>query len=91
MSAAALVAALDAAGIHVARKDDQLRVRAEPGVRLAPYVEELREHKPALLTLLALQDEIVRMASAERDAFDRQHYDALWERWHALQDEETEP
>ena len=39
--------------------------------------------------LLAVQDEIVAAASAARDAFDRQHYDRLWERWHALQVQEV--
>lgn len=52
MNAAALLAELDAAGIHLACEGDRLRVRGEPGVRLAPYVERLREHKPALRAAL---------------------------------------
>ena len=52
MSGAALIAELAAAGIHVTREGDNLRVRGEPGVRLAPYTERLREHKPALLVAL---------------------------------------
>lgn len=89
MTAAALLAGLEAAGIHVAGEDDNLRVRANPGISLAPYVEPIREHKPALLALMALQDEIVRTASAARDAFDRAAYDELWRRWHVLQEQES--
>jgi hypothetical protein len=85
VSVGTLVAALDAAGILVAREDDHLRVRANPGVSLAPYVADLRQHKPEILMSL-LQDEIVNAATAARHAFDRQHYDELWAQWHAWQD-----
>jgi hypothetical protein len=88
VSAAALVAALDAAGIHIAREDDNLRVGANPGVILVPYVDDLRQHKATLLALLAVQDEIVKAATVARAAFDRQHFAALWERWYALRGEE---
>jgi TubC N-terminal docking domain len=83
-----LVAALAGAGIHVTREDDHLRVRAEPGMSLAPYVADLRQHKPEILMTL-LQDEIVASATAARDAFDRQHYDQLWVDWYALQNQES--
>jgi hypothetical protein len=89
MTVSALLAALDAADIHITRDGDSLRVRAEPGVGLAPYVADLRQHKPALLALFALQDEIVAAATAAQSAFDRQHYDSLWERWYALQEQEA--
>jgi hypothetical protein len=87
---AALLARLEAAGVHVSREGDSLRVRGEPGVHPAPYRECIREAKPALLALLALQDEIVRTASAARDAFSRRHYDRLWERWYALAEQEPQ-
>jgi hypothetical protein len=38
------------------------------------------------LAELDLRQQIVAAATAAQSAFDRQHYDALWERWHALQD-----
>ena len=40
-----------------------------------------------LTARLALQDEIVRTASAARDAFDRATYDEVWRRWSELQEE----
>jgi hypothetical protein len=84
-----LLAGLEATGIKVTCRGDNLRLRVKRGVNLDPFLDQITAHKPALLTLLALQDEIVRTASAAQDAFDRQHYDRLWERWHALHDQET--
>jgi hypothetical protein len=52
VSAAALLAELEAVGIQIIREGDNLRVRGEPGVSLAPYTERLREHKPAILVAL---------------------------------------
>ena len=53
-----------------------------PSTRFAPV-------RPAdAAVLLVLQDEIVAAASAARDAFDRQHYEALWAKWHALAEQE---
>jgi hypothetical protein len=63
VSAAALLTELEEAGIHVTREGDSLRVRGEPGVRLTPYTEPIREQKPALLA--ALHE---REASAQHDA-----------------------
>ena len=88
MSAGAFIDELAGMGIRLSRDGDDLAADVLPGASLAPYRDRIREHKPALLNLLALQDEIVRTASAARDAFDRQLYDGLWERWHALHDEE---
>jgi hypothetical protein len=82
MSAVALLAELEAVGIHLAREHDRLRVRGEPGVRLGPYLERITPHKPALLQAL-LQREIVAAVSAEPAEFNRDAYDRLWLRWHA--------
>jgi hypothetical protein len=88
MSATGLLAELEAAGVHISREGHSLRVRGRPGVSLAPYRDQITTHKPVLLSLLALQDEIVRTASAARDAFDRQHFDQLWAEWHTLAEQE---
>ena len=64
MSAALLLADLEATGIKVTRRGDNLRLRVKRGVNLDPFLDQITAHKPALLTLLALQDEIVRTASA---------------------------
>jgi hypothetical protein len=89
VNAAALLAELAASGIGLTREGDNLRVRAEPGVSLAPHRERISAHKPTLLAELRLREEIVAAASAAQHAFDRQHFDTLWERWHALQTQET--
>jgi hypothetical protein len=47
-----LLAELDAAGVHLTRERDHLRVRGGPGASLAAYTERIREMKPALLALL---------------------------------------
>jgi hypothetical protein len=87
MSVSNLVDEYAAAGVRLRREGDDLIADVLPGASLDQYREHIREHKPALLTLLALQDEIVRTASAARDAFDRATYDELWRRWQALQEE----
>jgi hypothetical protein len=52
MTAASILADLRVAGITITRDGDNLRLRAAPGVALAPYLEVVRAHKPALLTAL---------------------------------------
>jgi hypothetical protein len=81
MSASGLLHELEAAGVRLHLADDRLRAEISPGADLGPFRERIRQHRPALLSLLALQDEIVAAASAARDAFDREAYDALWVRW----------
>jgi hypothetical protein len=51
VSIATLLAELDAAGIHLTRQGERLRVRSESGASLAAYTERIREVKPALLAL----------------------------------------
>jgi hypothetical protein len=51
-----------------------------PSTRFAPVL-------PA--DAAALKAEIIAALDVEPANFDRQHYDALWERWHALQEQET--
>jgi hypothetical protein len=89
VSAPALLDELAGAGIRLSREGDDLIGDVLPGATLAPYRDRIREHKPALLTLLALQDDIIRTASAAQDAFTRQHYDQLWVEWHTRQKEMT--
>src|SRR5688572_6866588 len=82
MKASALLAELDAAGIHLTREDDNLRVRAERGVSLAPYLERIKANKPALLREL-LQRQIVAALDVEPAIFNRIEYDRFWTVWHA--------
>jgi hypothetical protein len=89
MSAAALLAQLEAAGVRITREGDTLRVRGMSGVDPAPYREQITAHKPALLALLRLQEEIVATATVATEAFDRQHYDTLWVQWHSLNAQEN--
>jgi hypothetical protein len=85
VSANDLLTELAAGGIRLGRDGDALVADVLPGADLDPFRERIRQHRPALLTLLALQDEIVRAASVAQDAFSRRHYDELWAEWHALQ------
>ncbi len=84
MSAATLLAELDAAGVHIGREGDALRVRGEPGVTLDVYTPRIKDGKRAILAVIALQDQIVAAATADPSQFDRARYDALWRRWDAL-------
>jgi hypothetical protein len=52
VSAHALVADLDAAGVHLTRVGDDLRFETQPGVTIAPYRERILASKPALLSIL---------------------------------------
>jgi hypothetical protein len=86
VTAAALLAELNAAGIRVTRQDDQLRVRANPGVSITPFRESITGHKPALLAELRLREQIVSAAPVAEASFDRAAYDELWRRWAELQE-----
>jgi hypothetical protein len=80
VSAATLLAELDALGIHLTREGDNIRVRAEPGISLAPYVERIRASKPALLREV-LQRRIIAALDVEPHDFDRPAYERLRELW----------
>jgi hypothetical protein len=80
----ALLAELEAAGVHLTRHGDRLHYQTSPGVRIAPYAEAMRAHEPGLLREL-VQREIVAAASVEPAQFDRDAYDRLWARWYALE------
>jgi hypothetical protein len=86
MSAGALVDALASAGVRLSLADDGLHYQTRPGVSIAPYREQITEHKPALLAELRLREEIVAAAPAVHACFDRQRYDELWRRWGELQE-----
>lgn len=83
MTVRKLLAELEAAGIQVTREGDVLRVRGEPGVTLAPYIDRIRELKPEILTYLTLplQARIIAVATVEPGQFDRAVFDALMATW----------
>jgi hypothetical protein len=87
MSASALLVELEAVGIRLHRDGDDLLASIRPGANFDPFRQRVREHKPALLASLALQEQIVAAATAATAAFDRAEYDHLWTEWHALQEE----
>jgi hypothetical protein len=82
-----LLAELEAAGIQVTPQGENLRVRGEPGVNLAPYLERIMPHKSVPLRQL-LQRQIVAAVDVEPPDFDQQHYDDLWCRNPALEGKE---
>jgi len=82
VSAAALLAELEAAGVRLSLAGDGLRFQTRPGVSIAPYRERIAAHKPALLTEL-LKAAIIEAVTVEPEQFDRPAYDALWARWQA--------
>jgi len=81
VTAAALLAELSAAGIHLTREGDNLRVRMRPGTSLNLYTDHIRANKPALLREL-LQRRIIEALDVEPEDFDRIAYDRLWVLWH---------
>ena len=58
MSAATLLAKLEAVGVHLIRDGGTLRVRGQPGVNPAPYREQIAANKPALLALMRGREEL---------------------------------
>jgi anti-sigma-K factor RskA len=86
LSASALLDALCAAGVRVSREGEDLRAVCDPGVRLAPFADAIRGHKPAILAELRLRERIVAAATAPTESFDREGYDALWAEWRELQE-----
>ena len=82
MTTAALLSELDAAGIRLSLAGDALRFQTRPGVRIAPYREQIAAHKPALLAEL-LKARIIEAVTVEPADFDRAEFDRLWTRWKA--------
>ena len=82
MSAAALLAELDAAGVRLSLADDGLRFQTRLGVCIAPYRDQITAHKPALVAEL-LKARIIEAVTVEPAEFDRAEYDRLWTLWKA--------
>ena len=61
MSAAALLAELEAAGVRLSLAGDDLRFQTRPGVSIAPYRESIAASKPALLAELRWRNELAAM------------------------------
>jgi hypothetical protein len=58
VNAVTLLSELQAAGIHISREGATLRVRGQPGVRLAPHGERIVANKPALLAALREREKV---------------------------------
>lgn len=89
MSAAALLAELEATGVRLSMAGDDLHFQTRPGVSIAPYRERIAAYKPALLAEL-LQADIIAALDVEPADFDRLRFDRLWRRWRALPEPEAE-
>jgi hypothetical protein len=63
MSAAALLAELEAIGIQITREGYTLRVRGNPGVNPAPYRERIREAKPVIIAMLRQREAIAELTN----------------------------
>ena len=83
-AAAALLADLESAGVHLSLAGNDLHYRTRPGVSIAPFRDRITDHKPALLMEL-LKAEIVAALDVEPLDFDRLAYQHLVARWHALE------
>jgi hypothetical protein len=80
VSAAALLAELEAAGVRLSLAGDALQFQTRPGVSIAPYRECITANRPALLAEL-LKARIIEAVTAEPADFDRAEYDRLWTLW----------
>jgi hypothetical protein len=87
VTAATLLAELNETGIHLTREGDNLRVRATPGISLAPYVKRITAQKAALLREL-LQRRIIQALDVEPAHFDREEYNHLCVLWHVHESKE---
>jgi hypothetical protein len=77
VTATALLAELEAAGVRLSLAGDDLRFQTRPGVSIAPYRERIAASKPALLAEL-LKARIIAAVNVEPADFDRAEYDRLW-------------
>jgi hypothetical protein len=87
MSAEKLLDEFASVGIHLLRDGDIILADVVEGADLVLFRGHITENKPALLAALRLREQIVVAASVAQAAFDRRQYDALWERWHELQEQ----
>jgi hypothetical protein len=78
------LAELAVAGVHLSVAGDDLKVRGEPGVSLAPHLDRIRTYKPALLAEL-LRVRIVGVVTVEPAHFERDEYERLWSRLRRLE------
>ena len=84
MSARALLAELDAAGVRLSLAGIDLRYETRPSVSIEPYREHIVANKPVLLTEL-LKVEIMAALNVEPADFDRPAYLRLMARWYAAE------
>ena len=82
MTALALLAELEAAGVRLTLVAEDLHFQTRPGVSIAPYREQIAAHKPALLAEL-LKARIIAAVDVGPADFDRVEYDRLWALWKA--------
>jgi hypothetical protein len=86
VTAAALLAKLDAAGVRLSLAEDDLRYQTRPGVSIEPYRDRISANKLALRSEL-LKAEICAALDVEPAAFDRPAYLRLMARWYATEAE----
>lgn len=84
MSAPALLAELEAAGIRLTRDDGDIIATMRPGASLDRYRERIMVHKPSLLAELLKAAILAALDVAPAD-FDRPAYERLTAQWHALE------
>jgi hypothetical protein len=80
VSTAAFLVELEAAGVRLSLAEGGLRYQTRPGVRIAPYREQITAHKPALLAEL-LKARIIAAVDVEPADFDRREFERLWALW----------
>lgn len=83
MSARALLAVLEAAGVRLSLADDDLRFQTRAGVSIAPFRAHIASHKPAIMAEL-LKARIIEAVTVDPARFDRAEYDRLVAQWEAL-------
>jgi hypothetical protein len=76
MSAAALLAELEAAGVRLTLAGGDLRYRTRAGISIVPYRERIVTHKPALVAEL-LKARIIAVVTVDPALFDREEYERL--------------
>jgi hypothetical protein len=80
VNAAALLMELDAAGVRLWSKDDDLSFQTRPGVSIVPYRDQIAASKSALLAEL-LKARIIAAVTVDPADFDRAAYERLLALW----------